>query len=89
MKAEPNCTPPFFTDTDASTVHGDLSAGLGGSSFALVIALSGEKYHPWLGALLYKMGKIRGGNTTTATHKNQHEPLPPYPPAALALSLHG
>ena len=26
---------------------------------------------------------------TTTTHNNQHEPLPPYPPAASALSLHG
>jgi hypothetical protein len=26
---------------------------------------------------------------TTTTHNNQREPEPPYPPAALVLSLHG
>jgi hypothetical protein len=45
-----------------------------------------------LGAVLYKMGKVRVlyrmPQPNTTTHNNQHEPLPPYPPAALpSLSL--
>ncbi len=44
----------------------------------------------WLGAVLYKMGKVRvlyrKPQPNTTTHNNQHEPPPPYPPAAL-LSL--
>ena len=47
-----------------------------------------------LGALLYKLGKLRYPTASqdtknTTTHNNQHEQAPPYPPAALALSLHG
>jgi hypothetical protein len=54
----------------------------------------GGEYQHRFGALLYKMGKIStlSRATTqnkTTTHNNQHEPLPPYPSAALALSLHG
>ncbi len=46
-----------------------------------------------LGALLYKLGKLRYPTASqdinnTATHNNQHEQAPPYPPAALVLSLH-
>ena len=41
----------------------------------------------WLGAVLYKMGKVRvlyrKLQPNTTTHNNQHEPPPPYPPAAL------
>ena len=37
----------------------------------------------------YRATKIRENKNTTTTHNNQHEPLPPYPPAASALSLHG
>ena len=41
----------------------------------------------WLSALLYKMGKVRvlyrKPQPNTTTHNNQHEPQPPYPPAAL------
>ena len=41
----------------------------------------------WLGAVLYKMGKVRvlyrKPQPNTTTHNNQHEPQPPYPPAAL------
>ena len=53
----------------------------------------GGEYQHWLGALLYKMGKISTllratTQNTTTTHNNQHEPPPPYPSAALALSLH-
>ena len=40
-----------------------------------------------LGAVLYKMGKVRvlyrKPQPNTTTHNNQHEPPPPYPPAAL------
>jgi len=54
----------------------------------------GGKYWHGLGALLYKMGKISTlsratTQNTTTTRNNQHEPLPPYPSAALTLSLHG
>ncbi len=41
----------------------------------------------WLGALLYKMGKVRvlyrKPQPNTTTHINQHEPPPSYPPVAL------
>jgi hypothetical protein len=41
----------------------------------------------WSSALLYKMGKVRvlyrKPLPNTTTHNNQHEPQPPYPPAAL------
>jgi hypothetical protein len=41
----------------------------------------------WLGAVLYKMGKVRvlyrKPQPNATTHNNQHEPQPPYPPAAL------
>ncbi len=41
----------------------------------------------WLGAVLYKMGKVkvlyRKPQPNTTTHNNQHELPPPYPPAAL------
>ena len=42
----------------------------------------------WLGAVLYKKGKVRvvlyrKPQPNTTTHNNQHEPQPPYPPAAL------
>ena len=41
----------------------------------------------WLGAVLYKKGKVRvlyrKLQPNTTTHNNQHEPPPPYPPAAL------
>ena len=41
----------------------------------------------WLGAVLYKMGKVRvlyrKLQPNTTTHNNQHEPPLPYPPAAL------
>jgi hypothetical protein len=41
----------------------------------------------WLGALLYKKGKVRvlyrKPQPNTTTHNNQHEPQPPYPSAAL------
>jgi hypothetical protein len=41
----------------------------------------------WLGAVLYKMGKVRvlccKPEPNTTTHNNQHELSPPYPPAAL------
>jgi hypothetical protein len=41
----------------------------------------------WLGAVLYKMGKVsvlyRKPQPNTSTHNNQHELPPPYPPAAL------
>ncbi len=42
----------------------------------------------WLGAVLYKLGKLRyptaSQNTkNTTTHNNQHEQVPPYSPAAL------
>ena len=42
----------------------------------------------WLSALLYKMGKVsrvlyHKPQPNTTTHNNQHEPQPPYPPAAL------
>jgi hypothetical protein len=48
----------------------------------------------WLGAVLYKLGKLRYPTASkdtknTTTHNNQHEQAPPYPPAALVLSLHG
>ena len=40
-----------------------------------------------LGAVLYKMGKVRvlyrKPQPNTTTHNNQHEPQPPYPPAVL------
>ena len=40
-----------------------------------------------LSAVLYKTGKVRvlcrKPQPNTTTHNNQHEPLPPYPPAAL------
>ncbi len=53
----------------------------------------GGEYQHWLGALLYKMGKISTlsratTQNTTTTHNDQHEPPPPCPSAALALSLH-
>jgi len=44
--------PPIFTGADATTVHGDLSAGLGGSSFALVIALKWGEISPLVGSTL-------------------------------------
>jgi hypothetical protein len=42
----------------------------------------------WLGAVLYKLGKLHYFNASqdtknTTTHNNQHEQAPPYPPAAL------
>ena len=41
----------------------------------------------WLGAVLYKKGKVRvlyrKPQPNTTTHNNQHEPPPHYPPAAL------
>ncbi len=41
----------------------------------------------WLGAALYKMGKVRvlyhKPQPNTTKHNNQHELPPPYPPAAL------
>ena len=41
----------------------------------------------WFGAVLNKMGKVRvlyrKPQPNTTTHNNQHEPQPPYPPAAL------
>jgi hypothetical protein len=42
-----------------------------------------------LGAVLYKMGKVRivlypKPQPNTTTHNNQHEPPPPYPPTALS-----
>jgi hypothetical protein len=41
----------------------------------------------WLGAVLYKKGKVRvpyhKPQPNPTTHNNQHEPQPPYPPAAL------
>jgi hypothetical protein len=53
----------------------------------------GGGYQHWLGALLYKIGIISTlsratTQNTTTTHNYQHELPPPYPSAALALSLH-
>ncbi len=62
---------------------------LGLHGWALVLAVKKGQSLPmgwvWLGALLYKMGKVTQATTqnTTTTHSNHHELPPPYSPGAL------
>jgi hypothetical protein len=76
-------------------MHGDASAMLGASISVSNLALKqGESIS--MGEVLYatkwvKYSALPQATTqnTTTTHNNQHEPLPAYPSAALALSLQG
>jgi hypothetical protein len=58
--------------------------------------MGGKYQHPWgaLGCSTLQTGQTtlpyrKPGHKNTKTHNNQHEQAPPYPPAALAISLHG
>ena len=96
-KAKPNCTPPIFATahTHPAPVHGGVWAVLRVSISAWKLALNRGRISAWVGcSTLQYMGKISTlmratTQNTTTTHNNQHELPPPYPTAALALSLHG
>ncbi len=76
-------------------MHGDVSAVLGASISVSNLALKwGESIS--MGEELYSTKWVKYSilpwattQNTTTTHNNHHELLPPYPSAALALSLHG
>jgi hypothetical protein len=94
-KAKPNCSPPCLMLLTTPPMHIDASAILGVSISASNLALKwGESIS--MGEVLYakkwvKYSTLPQATTqiTTTTHNNQHEPLPPYPSAALALSIYG
>jgi hypothetical protein len=76
-------------------MHGDASAVLRASISVSNLALKWGKSIS-MGEVPYSTKLVKYSalpqattQNTTTTHKNQHEPLPPYPSAALALSLHG
>jgi hypothetical protein len=87
--------PPIFFTSDTPPVHCDVSPMLGASISVSNLAFKwGESIS--MGEVLYSTKWVKYSTlprattqNTTITHNNQHELPPPYPSAALALSLHG
>ena len=89
-------SPPFLLLLTNPLCMVVCQAPLVGSGEHYFLIKYGEKVSASLGCirLLYSTGKLRyptmsQDTKNTTTHNNQHEQAPPYPPAALALSLHG
>jgi hypothetical protein len=83
----------MFIPADTISLHVDVSTMLGVSIYVLNLALKwGQSIN--MGWVFYSTKWVKYDTlpcattqNTTITHNNQNEPLPLYPPVALALSL--